>query len=584
MPKVGRFQVQVINEPEYPPYTIKFVENEVFLSKNDIAFTLIQKIDQQGGQSEVWISKINLEKSKNESNAKKLLEMNSNTKNSILLNDTNQINHFFIVKKMKIPYAKSKRYIEIYDQLYTRILKENNDLIEKTFEWYELETLGRDPTYIFISENIVGKHLTSDFIFNNNSLKNLTLLPKKFSGGVNIFLKIIELLLKGLDFLHRNNICHRDIKPENLMIYDTYENTGEYYNIKYKYQNERVLFGKKTKYNLTIDNIKYIDFGVSCLDTPKHNLCINDGMESVGTPGLIPPETTIEELTVKNPTIEDVKKGDIYSLGVTLFNLFHGFYFFDDEKADSMFPLDSYIKAYRYTMHCMNYKANKSYLHIYHNDDNLKVVDFIINLMIETNPQMRFDTKTLLSILNGKYKYFDRIPNNQIIRDVFNLKKSKLRKTKKLETKFYKTMLEESLYTQNRIQKKQTKATKLNPKKYSKGFKYTVGINNGRLKLINTKKKKTYSGVFNEENEHLYLKAFNNSNNNINQVSNNSLIDEEMDISMQINPTSMTHQLLYVETKGLKKNEIDIWKKECIERHKNSKELSENKYKNHFSR
>ena len=29
---------------------------------------------------------------------KKLLEINSNTKNSILLNDTNQINHYFVVK------------------------------------------------------------------------------------------------------------------------------------------------------------------------------------------------------------------------------------------------------------------------------------------------------------------------------------------------------------------------------------------------------------------------------------------------------------------------------------------------------
>ena len=567
MPKVGRFQVQVIQEPEYPSYNIKFVENEVFLSKNDIAFTLIQKLDQQGGQSEVWIAKINIERSKNKENVNNLIKINSNTKNSKLLNQTNQINHYFVVKKMKIPEAKSKRYIKTYNELYSRILKEKNDLIEKTYEWYQLDTPGRDPTYIFISENIVGKHLTYDFIYGNDSLKDMTMLPKKFSGGVNVFLKIIEILLKGLDFLHNNNICHRDIKPENIMIYDTYENTGEYYNIQYKYENERKLMGRQIKYNCIIDNIKYIDFGVSCLDTPKEGLCIYDGMESVGTPGLIPPETTITELNIKNPTIDDVKKGDIYSLGVTLFNLFHGFYFFDDEKADSMFPLDGVVKAFRYTMHCMNYKANKSYLHIYHNNDNLKVVDFIINLMIETNPKMRFDTKTLLSIFNGKYKYFDKIPNNQIIREVFNLKKSKLRKTKKLESKFYKTMLQESTYVQETIKKKQNKATKLNKKKYSKGFKYTVGINNGRLKLVNTKKKKVYSGVFNQDYEHLYLKAFNNSDNSINNTSNNSVIDEEMDISMQANPISITHQLLYAKTKDLKNFNIDKWKMDSIDRH-----------------
>ena len=44
---------------------------------------------------------------------------------------------------------------------------------EKTYEWYKYGDTY-DPTYIFISEFIMGHHLTYDFIHKNKALKNYT--------------------------------------------------------------------------------------------------------------------------------------------------------------------------------------------------------------------------------------------------------------------------------------------------------------------------------------------------------------------------------------------------------------------------
>lgn len=94
-----------------------------------------------------------------------------------------------------------------------------------------------------------------------------------------IALKLIE----GLKYIHSLNIVHRDIKPLNIMMSDNIEPS-------------KIV-------------VKYIDFGISCI---KDKNCDKD---TSGTQIYMSPELYNNEINV------DLFKNDIWSLGITLYNL-----------------------------------------------------------------------------------------------------------------------------------------------------------------------------------------------------------------------------------------------------------------------
>ena len=103
---------------------------------------------------------------------------------------------------------------------------------------------------------------------------------------------IMMQLALGLKQIHKAGYAHRDIKLSNIMI---------------------------NKYN----NIKYIDFGISCIEECKleecDNYCSNPGIR--GTPGYIAPEI------LKNKTsgdLYDSQKADIWSLSIVFYKLIYG--------------------------------------------------------------------------------------------------------------------------------------------------------------------------------------------------------------------------------------------------------------------
>ncbi len=96
---------------------------------------------------------------------------------------------------------------------------------------------------------------------------------------------LCQALAEGLEKLHSLNIIHRDIKPENILI-------------------------KKEKDNRL--EIKYIDYGLSCIDVKQTTLSFTCLLGvPVGTPGYQPPEQTIHSV--------DLKQSDTWSLGIVFY-------------------------------------------------------------------------------------------------------------------------------------------------------------------------------------------------------------------------------------------------------------------------
>lgn len=108
--------------------------------------------------------------------------------------------------------------------------------------------------------------------------KNKELKPHQIRG-------IVKQILKGIDYLHSQNIMHRDIKPENILF--------------------------ESKSSLDLNNaekgLKLVDYGLATFQHEKHII-----FTKCGTPGFVAPEIiTYDEKEAIYTTIADV-----FSVGV----------------------------------------------------------------------------------------------------------------------------------------------------------------------------------------------------------------------------------------------------------------------------
>jgi serine/threonine protein kinase len=145
------------------------------------------------------------------------------------------------------------------------------------YESFE-DQLNGIPTIFIVSEYIDGGSLTN-FI-------------KAYPGnlGVEILWPLILQLSIGLKYIHDRGYAHRDIKPDNILI------TNDY-------------------------TIKYIDFGIACLERCRIASCTNTCKGTMGTLYYMPPEffnqTRVDSLAAS-------KAHDIWSLTMVLFELSNG--------------------------------------------------------------------------------------------------------------------------------------------------------------------------------------------------------------------------------------------------------------------
>ncbi|XP_064644700.1 serine/threonine-protein kinase ULK1-like [Lineus longissimus] len=130
---------------------------------------------------------------------------------------------------------------------------------------------------------------------------------------LNLFTLVGSDAISGLAYLHGKGVAHRDIKPANILIsnknYSSLEPSSKRFMEAYEFS---PLLCKLT------------DFGESRSDIVQTNTVMNAGATTNVQRGSLPfmaPEILVEELRGTNASLEDLKKMDIWAMGMTLYTL-----------------------------------------------------------------------------------------------------------------------------------------------------------------------------------------------------------------------------------------------------------------------
>lgn len=149
-----------------------------------------------------------------------------------------------------------------------------------------LSKLGCKYTCCYINHKYYNDNIF--IIYSHDYVDTLKVMIKEKSIGDSKKSIVIDNLLKGLDFIHSNNIAHLDIKLDNIIV------------------------------NVNTGDVKYIDFGIAC-----NKSCI---LKTGGTQPFMSPELFDPVLPYAKEVypIKLAKKADIWSLGVCIYIIVYG--------------------------------------------------------------------------------------------------------------------------------------------------------------------------------------------------------------------------------------------------------------------
>ena len=125
-----------------------------------------------------------------------------------------------------------------------------------------------------------------------------------------LFKMIVKNIASGIEYLHTAGVAHRDIKPANVLVSNQHYSTKSMTEIVDAW-GERPLV------------CKLADFGESRSSDYQTNSVLNSRTRHVnrGTPVYMAPELLVGDIQLPFANLEDLKRADMWALGMTLFVL-----------------------------------------------------------------------------------------------------------------------------------------------------------------------------------------------------------------------------------------------------------------------
>lgn len=253
------------------------------------------------------------------------------------------------INKLTAYESKNKQYlIDEVNVLKTISSIQGEDNCDPTISCYYENFIAqwRGAENMFIVMEYIEGMTLRDYINKRLELKQII--------NKNVLWSIFYGLAKGLSHIHNKGIAHRDIKPENIMI----TNDG---------------------------NIKFIDFGLSCVSKCFEENCLNICSDKiVGSVPYIAPElfnnsTKYNENGLKR--LESAKRADMWAIGLVMYEL---------ANIIERFPFPSSDDIPQQIYYMLNYPTKDSN---YKYDPNINI---IVNNLIQNDPMLRITSKELL--------------------------------------------------------------------------------------------------------------------------------------------------------------------------------------------